>query len=111
VAIAGLLANPACRLLTLTGVGGIGKTRLALAAAERAPEFRDGVHYVPLVGVASPDLLATAVMDALEVTRYGDAPPEEQLVRYVRDKEMLLMLDNFEHLMESASLVIAGTRA
>jgi predicted ATPase len=93
-----------CRLLTLTGPGGIGKTRLALQAAQEAVEaFRDGVYFVPLESLSSPDLLASAIIATLGVT-LGENP-QAQTYRYLHDKEMLLVLDNFEHLLESADIV------
>lgn len=104
--LADLLTDRDRRLVTLVGVGGIGKTRLALAAAaQRINDYADGVWFVALAGVSSPDLLATTIMEALGVSRHGETPPEEQLLSYACDKEMLLVLDNFEHLMAGASLV------
>ncbi len=97
------LIDPTCRLLTLLGPGGIGKTRLALAAAERIMQqqpglFLHGIRLVPLTSVPTPDLLVTAVADVCDLTLQGQEPPLQQLLNYLQDKEMLLVLDNFEHL-------------
>ncbi len=104
--IAALLADPNCRLLTLVGAGGIGKTRLALQAAEdQQPGFADGIAFVPLAPVGSPDLLPSAIAGALEVSFFGSEEPNIQLVRYLREKHMLLVMDNFEHLLDGTNLL------
>src|SRR5579862_9528746 len=92
-----LLSDPACRLLTLVGPGGIGKTRLAIqAAADQLPNFAQGVYFVSLASVNSPDLLAPTIASALEISIYGSAEPRRQIVQYLREKQMLLVMDNFE---------------
>jgi predicted ATPase/DNA-binding SARP family transcriptional activator len=96
------------RLVTLTGPGGIGKTRLALAAAgELARDFRDGVRFVGLAPLGDPTLVRQTIADALEV-------PESELAAHVAERELLLVLDNFEHLLEAATgvteLLAAGPR-
>src|SRR5262245_12967591 len=94
------LTDPACRLLNLVGPGGIGKTRLALqAAADQLANFADGVYFVPLAPVNSPELLVSAIAGALKVSFYGQEDPVAQIVRFLRDKHLLLLLDNFEHLL------------
>ncbi|MCZ7546442.1 MAG: AAA family ATPase [Anaerolineae bacterium] len=101
------LADPACRLLTLVGPGGIGKTRLALAVAEqRLRDFPDGVHFVSLAALSSPDAIAPAITSAfgLQLPRGGD--PLHQLLAYLSDKKMLLVLDNYEHLRDGADLLV-----
>src|SRR5689334_13522345 len=99
--IAAQLAEPNCRLLTLLGPGGIGKTRLALqAAADQLPHFEDGVYFVALAPVGSPDLLSAAIASAMEISFYGAEEHAVQLVRYLREKQMLLVMDNFEHLLD-----------
>lgn len=103
-----LLGDPTCRLLTLLGPGGIGKTRLALQAALQIPRkdvFPNGVWFVPLAPLASADFLVSTIAGALRFPFRGDADPKEQLVDYLREKEMLLLLDNFEHLLEGADFL------
>jgi predicted ATPase/class 3 adenylate cyclase/Tfp pilus assembly protein PilF len=94
------------RLLTLTGPGGTGKTRLGLqAAAELTDEFEDGVFFVALAAIADPALVAPNVARTLGLTESGNQPPEELLKGYLRQRQMLLMLDNFEQIIESALLL------
>jgi len=89
------------RLVTLTGVGGVGKTRLALEAAMRAAlDFPDGVYFVDFSGLAEPSLVAGHVAAALDVHERADAPVSEQLAGRLRDAGLLLVLDNCEHLRE-----------
>ena len=100
------LAAPGCRLLTLTGPGGIGKTRLALevAAASQA-QFLNGVCFVPLAGVdpAVPEGVVSALINALAFALAGPNSPRKQLGDHLRSKEMLLLLDNLEHLLAQTS--------
>ena len=98
-----LLSTPACRLLTLVGPGGIGKTRLALEAARQLPN-PEHAHFVPLQPLTSPDFIVSAIADALGLQFYGGTPPKQQLLDYLRDKSWLLVLDNFEHLLDGAEL-------
>ncbi len=107
--IAHVLENPTCRLLTLVGPGGIGKTRLALqAATDQLGEFADGVYLVPLALESSADLVVSAIAAALQITFSGQANPKDQLLRYLRHKEMLLVLDDFEHLLHSPTVFSVG---
>src|SRR5215467_3714862 len=76
-----LLADPACRLLNFVGAGGIGKTRLALEAAEQQlPNFADGGYFVPLASVGSSDLVASSIASALNLSFYGPEEPGVQIV-------------------------------
>ncbi len=100
------LLDPACRLLTLHGPGGIGKTRLAIEVASGLQEyFAAGVHFVNLHPLSDPAQLPTALADALRVPLTGPDPVGRQLQRYLADKEMLLLLDSLEHLLAEAEFL------
>jgi predicted ATPase/DNA-binding SARP family transcriptional activator/Tfp pilus assembly protein PilF len=104
--LAELLANPDCRLVTIFGPGGIGKTRLALqAAADQVGAFEDGVTFAPLASVGSAERVAPAIADALGIHPGSNQDPKEQLLNYLRDKELLLVLDNMEHILEGSVLL------
>ena len=99
--IAGLLADPTCRLLTLVGPGGIGKTRLVIqAATSLQSRFANGIPFVALSPLASPDFLSAAIGGALEIPFWSSEEPLTQIMSYLRDKQLLLVMDNFEHLLE-----------
>ena len=92
------------RLVTLTGPGGVGKTRLAFELAARAGErFPDGVWRADLAGVSDPELVPSRVMEGLGVRQTGDLPVIEALRYGLRSAELLLMLDNCEHLIDSCA--------
>lgn len=103
-----IFGDPQCRLLTLTGMGGIGKTRLAIEFASRqCGRFPDGVHYVPLASVNSAELITPAIAEALEFSFSGPVDPQEQLFDYLAHgvkQPALLVLDNLEHLLAQSSL-------
>jgi predicted ATPase/DNA-binding SARP family transcriptional activator len=103
-AVSALLQQEDVRLVTLTGPGGTGKTRLALAAAtELAPELGDGV-FVDLSPVREPELLGAAIAQALGLAE-GGKPVQETLVEHLRERSMLLLLDNLEQLLPDVGLV------
>jgi predicted ATPase/DNA-binding SARP family transcriptional activator len=102
-----LLTAPNCRLLTLLGPGGMGKTRLALAvAAAAAGGFAQGVAFVSLAPLTNADQLVTAIADALGCRFYEAGDPQTQLIDYLRARELLLVLDNFEHLPDGTGLLL-----
>jgi predicted ATPase/class 3 adenylate cyclase len=104
--LAEILRGSGRRLLTLTGPGGTGKTRLALqSAADALEDFRDGVFFVGLEGLIDPRLVLGAIAQTLGVRQTEDAPLEETLQQYAEAEELLLVLDNFEQVVEAAPLV------
>jgi predicted ATPase/DNA-binding SARP family transcriptional activator len=102
----GLLQPRGARLLTLTGAGGSGKTRLALEVARRLEnDFADGACFVPLAAVGDPELVAAAIAQSLELRPSLGQSITEALRAYVRERDLLLVVDNFEHLLDAAPLV------
>jgi predicted ATPase/class 3 adenylate cyclase len=101
-----LLLDPSTRLLTLTGAGGTGKTRLAVAVAEGVHDaFDDGVCFVPLAPITDPALVASSIAQALGVRDVSSRAPRELLVDVLGGREQLLVLDNFEQVLDAAPLV------
>jgi predicted ATPase/DNA-binding SARP family transcriptional activator len=101
-----LLAREECRLITLTGTGGIGKTRLALKLGhEVLNAFVEGVFLVPFVAIQTPDLIVSTIAEALGVAFYPQegVTPQEQLLTYLGERSVLLILDNVEHLISGST--------
>ena len=94
------------RLLTLTGPGGTGKTRLALqAAADLLEEFEDGVFFVALATITDPELVPSTIAGPLGVKESAEQPLIESLKSYLQEKHLLLVLDNFEQVVQEAPVV------
>lgn len=110
------MQDPACRLLTLVGPGGIGKTRLALEVARHFIEpdiepgaavcFPEGIFFVNLMPVDTEAGMVATIAEALGFTFYNNTPPQQQLLNYLKARKLLLILDNFEHLIQESALVV-----
>jgi predicted ATPase/DNA-binding CsgD family transcriptional regulator len=104
--VAARLQNPECRLLTLTGLGGAGKTRLALEVAKTLAEsFQHGVILVALQPLIKVEMLVSAIAQAVGMTFYGERELLTQLYDYIHEKKMLLLFDNFEHLLGGVEII------
>jgi predicted ATPase len=104
------LGHPTPRLVTLVGAGGMGKTRLALEAAQQllaADEFRDGIWWIQLASVADPTLVPQTLAVALGQRDEGQRSTLQQLRDFLRHKEALLLLDNCEHLLEACAQLVS----
>ena len=95
------------QLVTLSGVGGVGKTRLAVAAAaDLADEFPDGVWLVELAPVGDPDAVPDAIANALGITPQGDTPVIDTVAEAVAGRRLLIVIDNCEHVLSAAAAAI-----
>jgi predicted ATPase/DNA-binding SARP family transcriptional activator/predicted negative regulator of RcsB-dependent stress response len=101
-----LFSKSECRLLTLVGAGGMGKTRLALqAATELIHQYRDGVFFIPLTSLWSFDLILPAIAEALHSNLHSKEDPLTQIINILREKNILLILDNFEHILHGVEVI------
>jgi excisionase family DNA binding protein len=111
-AATGMLAQEHVRLLTLTGTGGIGKTRFGLEVANHVhAHFPDGVYIVPLAEVSSAELVPAAIVEALGLPDHAASGQREALFAALKEAQTLIVLDNFEHVLDAAPIVSDLLRA
>jgi predicted ATPase/serine/threonine protein kinase/Tfp pilus assembly protein PilF len=104
--VCGILRGGDIQILTLTGVGGMGKTRLAQAVAEKlVPEFRDGVYFVELAAVTQPEMIAATIAQTLGVKEEGERPAVEILGEHLVSRSTLIVVDNFEQVVEGSPVL------
>jgi transcriptional regulator with XRE-family HTH domain len=102
-----LVTDSRCRIITLVGPGGIGKTRLAIQVAEdQCQKFSDGAFFAGLSGINDLDHVIPAIAEAIKFSFFGAIDPKTQLLNYLKVKKLLLVLDNFEQLVQGAWLVV-----
>src|SRR5258706_3987206 len=111
-AIQTLLADSTCRLLTLVGPGGIGKTRLSLHILQQMTEvedtaYTDATFFVPLQSLSAPSLIVTAIAEELGFPFFKGDNPQKQLLDYLSNKHVLLLLDNLEQLLAGVEVISA----
>ncbi|MCA9839178.1 MAG: AAA family ATPase, partial [Trueperaceae bacterium] len=107
--LATLLSKPSVSLLTLLGPAGVGKTRLALQLAHeqsRLEAFKDGVYFAPLDALNHASQIALSMLTQFGLTQQGNTEPLEQLVTFIAKKHILLVLDNFEHLIQGSNILL-----
>lgn len=110
--LAALLDDANNRLITILAPGGMGKTRLAVEAARaKTGRCADGVYFVPVGPLNSADDIVTTIAESIGFVFQGETPAPQQLVSFLKDRKMLLVLDNFEHLLDGAPLVAAVVQA
>jgi tetratricopeptide (TPR) repeat protein len=110
--IGSMLRDPSCRMVNIVGPGGTGKSRLAVrTAAQCLSEFRNGTCFVSLAGIAAHDSVPSAIAAELGISQFDRAQPYEHLLRFLRNKHLLLVLDNYEHLLPETGLLTAILQA
>jgi predicted ATPase/class 3 adenylate cyclase len=101
-----LLSDPNNRLITIVAPGGMGKTRLSLeAAGQMVSSFPQGVYFVALDRITSADMIVQAVVEVLPISLASNEDPKSRVVDYLRDKRILLVMDNFEHVLDGATFM------